>query len=93
MKVTVKLFANFREAAGTGQVEVEGAADLGALFEALALRFGKKFSHQLYSAESKELRDYVKVLINDKAAEAKEPKTALRDGDQVTIFPPFSGGI
>lgn len=91
VKVTVKLFANFREAAGRGQVEVEGVADLGSLFNELVRKFGKKFSHQLYSPE-RELRDSVKILINGKVAEAKELGTALKDGDLVTIFPPVSGG-
>jgi len=92
VKVVVKLFANFKEAAGSGQVEVEGVADLGALFEELARRFGKKFSRQIYSS-GKEPRGYVKVLVNGEVFEAKDSRTALHDGDVVTIFPPVSGGI
>ena len=92
MKVTVKLFANFREAAGKNLVEVDNAADLGALFEELARRFGKNFSRQLYSS-GKELRDSVKVLINGEVTEARKLRTPLKDGDQVTIFPPVSGGV
>ncbi len=92
MKVTVKLFANFRAAAGSNLVEIEGASDLGSLFEALAKKFGKKLSQQLY-ADGKELRDSVKVLVNGEVAEAREPGTPLKDGDQVTIFPPVSGGL
>ncbi len=93
MAITVKFFANFREAAGQSQAEVDGVADLGSLFEELSRRFGRKLAHQLYSGEARELRDSVHVLINGRFVDpAKRPRSPLKSGDVVAIFPPVSGG-
>ncbi len=93
MAVTVKFFANFREAAGKSQVEIEGVGDLNSLFGELVHRFGKKLDHQLYSAETKGLRETVNVLVNGRFVDlSKRAKSPLKDGDVVAIFPPVSGG-
>ena len=93
MAITVKFFANFREATGKSQVEVEGVGDVDALFEELIRRFGKNLTHHLYSAGTKELRESVNVLVNGRFVNlSKRSRIVLKDGDLVAIFPPVSGG-
>ena len=91
MGITVKFFANFREAVGVGKIEVKEAKDVSALFQELIAKFGHKLSEQLY--EGKSLRDTVIVLVNGKTISLLDGLcTKLNDGDEVAIFPPVSGG-
>jgi molybdopterin synthase catalytic subunit/molybdopterin converting factor small subunit len=81
MKVEVRLFARYREAAGRDRVELElpegGTAE--AAWEAVSHRFpvlGPYRPFTLFAVHN----DYV------------EPDHALREGDELCLFPPVSGG-
>jgi molybdopterin synthase sulfur carrier subunit len=91
--VTVKFFANFREAVGQEQVEI-AAANVAALLDELVGRFGERMAEQLYEPSSKKLRETVNVLVNGRGINLLSGlDTKLKDGDVVAIFPPVSGGI
>ena len=93
MTVTVKFFANFREAAGKEQEKVEGVADVASLINELVRRFGKKLAEQLYEPGTRRLRETVHILANGRGINLLEGlKTPLKDGDVIAIFPPVSGG-
>lgn len=93
MGITVKFFANFREAVGQGQVEVAAVGDVAALLDELVRRFGEKITGQLYESGSKKLRETVNVLVNGHGINLLSGiDTKLKDGDVVAIFPPVSGG-
>ena len=81
MKVQVRLFARYREAAGHDRVELElpegGTAQTA--WEAVSHRFpvlGPYRPFTLFAVRN----DYV------------EPTHALREGDELCLFPPVSGG-
>ncbi len=90
VKIKVKLFANFREAAGVREVEVE-AENLGEVFEYLSSRFpGLK---SLFFDSEGNLKDYVNVMISGKLIRGDDRLRAeVKAGDSVSIFPPVSGG-
>jgi sulfur-carrier protein len=87
MKITVRLFANFREAVGkkdltlnlTGDTVMAVVLSLIALYPSL----GPLMLHE------GNLKPYVNVLINGKKA---EPTDKIKEGDELAIFPPVSGG-
>lgn len=81
MRICVKLFAVLREAAGVGEVELDlpGDATAGAVAAPLAKRFPKISRHL----------PRVAYAVNRSYAPADTP---LRDGDEVALIPPVSGG-
>jgi molybdopterin converting factor subunit 1 len=79
MKVKVRYFAAFREAAGTETEILEtGAASPAELFAECANR------HQPLQKYSASL-----VAINDEMADWE---ALISDGDEVLFFPPVAGG-
>src|SRR5262249_20832159 len=81
MKVRVRLFARYREAAGHDRVELElpdgGTAQTA--WEAVSHRFPVLRPYRRFTLFAVE-NDYV------------EPSHALREGDELCLFPPVSGG-
>lgn len=81
----VLYFARLRESLGTSSEVVEPAPmvrDVAALMEWLRSR-GAPWSEELASGRT------VRVSVNLQMAEATTP---LRDGDEVALFPPVTGG-
>src|SRR5216117_3425335 len=80
MRVLVRLFASYREAAGVGQIELDlppGAKVKDAIFNILK-------DHPLI-AEGRQ----VVIARNHEYVTPEEP---LADGDEVALIPPVSGG-
>ena len=81
MRVTIRLFARFRELTGASELlrEVRDGATVGAVWEALVSEFPA-------------LADYERSMsaaVNDNYARLT---TRLSDGDEVAFLPPVSGG-
>lgn len=75
----LRLFANLREEAGTGEAHVDGATVSEVLANA-SHRFGDRFTAGLASAQ---------VWVNGASADPADP---VGDGDEVALIPPVSGG-
>ena len=85
----IKLFANLRLLAGTAELEVPGDT-VQAVLENLFLKKGILKTHIL---DGDKLRPYVRVMVNGMDVELGQGlSTPLNLGDQVTIFPPITGG-
>jgi molybdopterin synthase sulfur carrier subunit len=83
MQIQVRYFASLREALGAFEsVQLEGAATVGALREALIARGGR---HAEVLARGRAVRCSLDQQIADEAA-------PLRDGAEVAFFPPVTGG-
>ena len=80
MKITVYLFASYREKAGTGRlvVDIESGDTVGALASSVtALVPGLPPADRLVVAINNEYRDHDFILS---------------DGDEAALIPPVSGG-
>ena len=75
----LRLFAQAREAAGSGRVELDGTS-VGAVLDAARARFGEEFAAVLGGS---------RVWLNGEPATGEEP---VGPGDEVAILPPVSGG-
>jgi molybdopterin synthase sulfur carrier subunit len=75
----LRLFAQAREAAGEGRVEIEGDT-VDAVVAAACRRFGDGFTAVVGTS---------RVWLNGVAAEGTE---VVGPGDEVAILPPVSGG-
>jgi molybdopterin synthase sulfur carrier subunit len=78
-RVTVRLFAALREAAGSSRVEAEGDT-VADVVRSLSERFGERFS-RVASAGS--------VVVEGERADPSQP---LAEGQEVALLPPVSGG-
>jgi molybdopterin synthase catalytic subunit len=82
MKVTLKLFARFRELAGSGRLE--RVLDEGATVEDLL---------DVLHTEFPRLSEVTARSIISVNQEFATPDRLLHDGDEIAIFPPVSGGM
>ena len=81
MELTVRLFALYRERAGTKQfsMELPGGATVADLTDAVRLRFPRLAPPDVN----------IVVAVN---ADYAEPEDLLSAGDDVCLIPPVSGG-
>ena len=81
MKVQVRLFARYREAAGRDRVEVDlpEGGTVEAAWDAVTSRFPALSAYRPFTLFAVD-QDYV------------EADRALRQGDELCLFPPVSGG-
>ena len=85
----MKLFASFRELVGASEVEVE--LNAGDTLQDVLLKVFEDACDKIFEdASAKKLRDYVVVLCNRRYVQ--DIFTKLEDGDEISIFPPASGG-
>ncbi|BAI62680.1 putative molybdenum cofactor biosynthesis protein D, MoaD [Methanocella paludicola SANAE] len=87
MKINVRLFANFREAVGKKDLSLSlnGDTVMAAVLGLIALypALGPLMLHD------GGLKPYVNVLVNGKKAGTTDK---IKEGDELAIFPPVSGG-
>ena len=81
MKVTVKLFASFKEASGAPQsvLEVAPGTTVGGVWQTLLGEYPRLVP----------LGHSVGMAVNGKYT---QPEVAVSDGDVVAFLPPVSGG-
>ena len=81
MKIKVKFFASYKEAVGTDEMDldVENGTDVSQLLEAV------KTKHPAIG----ELIEPLIVSVNKEYAEFDK---VLKEGDEVALLPPVSGG-
>ncbi len=88
-KIRVKLFANFREIAKTGELEVEGATVRDVIY--IICRQFQGMRDILFKNDH--LQPYVHIFLNTRDIhELDGMDTSLVSGDEIAIFPPVSGG-
>jgi MoaD family protein len=89
-RISVKMFATVREAAGTSECVFE-ADDLADLVSKLRSNLGPALSKILDQLDSDP--EGLVILVNGLNVERRNRTIVkLRDGDDVAVFPPVSGG-
>lgn len=84
----VRFFATFREVTGCPEASAE-APDVAGLLDALASRYGDAFARLVRHGAA----DSFVVLVNGRnVGQLRGLGTELADGDDVSLFPPISGG-
>ncbi len=81
--VTLRLFAQARESAGTRRVDIDNRAvgdTVGDILDEAVHRFGQPFASVLAGS---------KVWLNGAPADRE---TAVSQGDELAVLPPVSGG-
>jgi MoaD family protein len=93
--VKVRTILTLKSVMGSGEIELPFPEEstLGQLITTLVNKFGDDLASHLYEPNSKNLRSYIRLMVNGQdIAFLKGMKTVLRNGDEVLILPPVSGG-
>ncbi len=92
MRVKVRVFAKFREIAGEETcLDMKEGSTIGGLLDAISASHPELKAY-LFNSDGT-VGDGVTILRNRKGLEVPDPqKTALEEGDEVALLPPFSGG-
>lgn len=93
MKIKVKFFALIREVAGLKELEEEVGENttVRELLEKLCEKMPEKFRSFIF--EGQEVSKNLIILVNRRGIrELDGLETKLRDGDEVALLPPVSGG-
>lgn len=89
-RISVKMFATVREAAGTSDCVLE-ADNLADMVSKLGRMFGPAMSNALDKLDSDP--EGLVILVNGLNVERRDRTTLkFQDGDDVAVFPPVSGG-
>jgi len=93
VRVKVKFFALLREAAGTKELEeeVEEGTTVRGLLERLSNKLPSRFRGLVFDGQ--EITKNLIILVNRRGIrELNGLETRLKDGDEVALLPPVSGG-
>lgn len=88
-KIRVRFFANFREFTKTSELEIEGSN----INEILEIICGKFRGIEKILFKEGRLQPYVNIFLNgENVLESGKMEKSLDQGDEISIFPPVSGG-
>jgi molybdopterin synthase sulfur carrier subunit len=93
--VKVRTILTLKTIMGSGEIELPVAegSTLGQLITTLVNKYGNDLASHLYEPNSKNLRSYIRLMVNGRDIAFLEGiETVLRNGDEVLILPPVSGG-
>ncbi len=94
MKVTVRFWANIKQIAGRGELDIELSSCPNCSLEAILDEVNKHTSSRLCGYDSvREDGVPVRILVNGKLVHSLEKNNVeIVDGDSVTIFPLLASG-
>jgi len=95
MKVTLHTILGIKDVVGQRLTEIElpDGSTIEVFLTHIRERWGDELSSRLFDLDSGALLPYVRVMVNGQTIEFLEGmETPLKDGDEVLILPPASGG-
>lgn len=92
IKVTVKIFAHFREFLKKNKIEIEVEVDTNILQLLDSLCQIYNLRDKLFD-EKNEIKQWINILKNGRQIKFLNGiLTKLKDGDEIALFPPMMGG-
>ena len=95
MKVTLHTILGIKDVIGQRLTEIElsSGSTVDDFLTYMKERWGDELSTRLFHPNSVEVLPYVRVMVNGQTIEFLEgTETPLKDGDEILILPPVSGG-
>ena len=95
MKITLHTILGLKQAIGQRLTEIElpQGATVKGLLTYMQERWGKGLSTRLFHPDSGAVLPYVRIMVNGQAIEFLQGmETPLKEGDEVLMLPPVSGG-
>ena len=97
MKLLVKAYFHLEKAMGglrTLEVEEAGISTIRDLLAHLSQRFGKDLTDLILDPKTRELASHIILLVNGQNVLFLSDglDSPLKDGDEITFFPPVAGG-
>jgi molybdopterin synthase sulfur carrier subunit len=91
--IMVQGYLTFKDLVGKRRVSLPAGSSLGDLLAFLRADLGEPFEAAVCD-DAGQLREYIVVMLNGMHCRHLPDgiNTLLKDGDQVTIFPPLAGG-
>ena len=95
MKVTLHTILGLKQVIGQRLTEIDlpHGSTVGDFLPYLKDRWGDKLSTHLFDPASGAVLPHVRIMVNGQAIQFLEGmETPLKEGDEVLILPPVSGG-
>lgn len=95
MKVTLHTILGIKDIVGQRltEIEIPDGSTIEDFLKYMRERWGDELSARLFHPNSVEVLPYVRVMINGQSINFLEGMvTHLKEGDEVLILPPASGG-
>jgi sulfur-carrier protein len=95
MKITLHTIMGIKDVIGQRLTEIDLPQDstVDDFLTYLRERWGEKLSARLFEPDGGAVLPYVRILVNGQSINFLEGmETPLRDGNEVLILPPVSGG-
>ena len=95
MKVILHTILGIKDAIGQRLTEIElpQGSKVSDLLSYMKHRWGEQLSRRLFNPANGEILTHVRIMVNGQAINFLEGmETPLKDGDEVLVLPPVSGG-
>jgi len=95
IKVKVHTILGLSEIIGQREIELSlsPGSTVESLLQHLVKTWGERLSSALFEPGNKQLFPHIRLMVNGRdMAFVNGMETVLKDGDEVLIFPPVSGG-
>lgn len=95
MKITLHTIFGIKEVIGQRLTEIElpHESTVEGFLTYMRKRWGDELSNRLFDPESGAVLPHVRIMVNGQTIDFLEGmETSLKEGDEVLILPPASGG-